>query len=120
MRCVLLRVVMAEAEFLYGSAARRRARPPAARRGRGLRVLRNGCGACMRPRHRGEGSIGPDLTHVVSRHYARRRTAFPPTRPLRPLDQRRQHVKPENLMPPYGIFTDAELTSLALYLDHLD
>ncbi len=28
--------------------------------------------------------------------------------------------KPENLMPPNGIFTDAELTSLALYLDHLD
>lgn len=90
------------------------------RSGRDLFMSR-GCGGCHTIRGTGAtGTIGPDLTHVGSRLslgagiLPNHADAF--ARWIRD----NQHLKPENLMPPFRIFTDAELGQLAAYLDHLD
>lgn len=91
-----------------------------ARDGRALFVS-HGCGGCHTIRGTGAlGVIGPDLTHVGSR--------FSLGAGILPNDaaafarwiRDNQHVKPENLMPAYQIFTDAELAALAAYLDQLE
>jgi cytochrome c oxidase subunit 2 len=99
------------------------ARPPAgeaAVQGHAL-FLASGCGGCHAVRGTGAaGVIGPDLTHVGSRH-SLAAASLPNDAPsFARWIRDGQHVKPENLMPPYGIFTDAELASLSDYLDHLD
>lgn len=118
--------VIAMAEDEFASWLRKEAsaaRPPASDaevEGHAL-FMRSGCGACHAVRGTGAaGIIGPDLTHVGSRH-----SLAAATLPNDPPSFARwirdgQHVKPENLMPPYGIFTNAELASLSAYLDHLD
>ena len=79
--------------------------------------LKSGCGACHTIRGtEAHGLVGPDLTHLGSR-----RSVAIDTLPLTPDNIARfiadgQHIKPGNLMPPFRIFSDAELEALSLYL----
>ncbi len=71
------------------------------------------------PRHGCPGTIGPDLTHVGSRHSLAAATLENDVAAFVRWIRDGQHVKPENLMPPFEIFTDDELRQLAAYLDQL-
>jgi cytochrome c oxidase subunit 2 len=79
--------------------------------------LAAGCGGCHAIRGtEATGTIGPDLTHIGSRS-----SVGAETLPLNEANLARfiedgQHVKPGNRMPPFGIFSDEELASLAAYL----
>jgi cytochrome c oxidase subunit 2 len=79
--------------------------------------LAAGCAACHAIRGIGaEGTVGPDLTHLGSR-----RSLAAATLPLTQENIARfiadgQHIKPNNRMPPFRIFSDAELQALAAYL----
>ena len=76
-----------------------------------------GCGACHTIRGTpAAGTVGPDLTRLGTR-----RSVGVDTLPLTQANIARfirdgQHVKPGNLMPPFRIFTAAELDALAAYL----
>jgi cytochrome c oxidase subunit 2 len=86
------------------------------RRGQDL-FLSAGCGACHTIRGtEAAGVVGPDLTHLGAR-----RSVGIDTMPLSAGNVARfitdnQHIKPGNLMPPFRIFTDEELTALSGYL----
>ena len=79
--------------------------------------LAAGCGACHAVRGtEAAGAIGPDLTHVGSRP-----SVGIDTLPLNEENLARfiadgQHIKPGNRMPPFRIFSDAELAALSAYL----
>jgi cytochrome c oxidase subunit 2 len=113
-------VAMPENEFETWLA--REASPAlVAQSGAGQRLFfAGGCGACHAIRGtRAQGRIGPDLTHLGSRM-----SLAAATLPNRAEDIARwirdsQHVKPENRMPPYGIFSADELAALAGYLADL-
>ena len=82
--------------------------------------LRNGCGAC----HSIRGSpavatIGPDLTHIASRHSIA--AASLPNQPdaIVRWIARPDHIKPGALMPPFGALPPAELGAIAAYLRSL-
>jgi cytochrome c oxidase subunit II len=82
--------------------------------------LSSGCVACHKVRGTdAQGTIGPDLTHVGSRHSLAAATLENDPDAFVRWIRDGQHVKPENLMPPYGIFTESELLQLASYLDQL-
>ncbi|KXF76601.1 cytochrome C oxidase subunit II [Paramesorhizobium deserti] len=88
-------------------------------RGREL-FLASGCGACHTVRGTtANGTIGPDLTHVGSRHSLAAATLPNNADAFARWIRDGQHIKPENLMPAYRIFTDEELASLSSYLAHL-
>ena len=94
-------------------------RDPQAQQGEML-FLASGCGACHAIRGTAaRGTIGPDLTHVGGRmslaaaSLPNNQAAF--ARWIRD----NQHVKPGNLMPPFGIFSDNELAALSYYLASL-
>jgi len=117
-------VAMAEDEFaawLRKEASP--ARPPAgadAAAGHAL-FMRSGCGGCHAVRGTdAAGTIGPDLTHVGGRRSLAAAALQNDAPSFARWIRDGQHVKPENLMPAFGIFTEAELTSLSLYLDQLD
>jgi len=62
------------------------------------------------------GKVGPDLTHLASR-----RSVGLDTLPMTEANIQRfihdgQHLKPGNLMPPFRIFTPADLDAIAVYL----
>lgn len=79
--------------------------------------LSSGCGACHAIRGtEARGIIGPDLTHLGSRRSLAAGTLRNDRAAIARWIAESQHVKPENLMPPYGIFTAAELDLLAAYL----
>ena len=83
--------------------------------------LNSGCGACHTIRGtEASGVTGPDLTHVGSRHSLAAATLPNTADAFARWISEAQHVKPDNLMPSFGIFTEAELASLAQYLDHLE
>ena len=92
---------------------------PEAVRGQAL-FMASGCGGCHTVRgSAARGTIGPDLTT-----YGARRSIAAGTLPNTPDDTARwiahnQTIKPENLMPPYGIFDATELRALAAYLHSL-
>jgi cytochrome c oxidase subunit 2 len=87
--------------------------------GRSL-FLSSGCVACHSVRGtEARGAIGPDLTHVGSRHSLAAATLENDVEAFIRWIRDSEHVKPENLMPPYGIFTQAELAQLSSYLDQL-
>ncbi|MDN5836934.1 MAG: cytochrome c oxidase subunit II [Nitrosospira sp.] len=79
-----------------------------------------GCGACHTirgtPAH---GVIGPDLTHVGSRLSLAAGVLPNTAEAFARWVANNQHIKPENKMPPYNIFTRSELEDLALYLESL-
>lgn len=88
-------------------------------RGREL-FLQSGCGACHAIRGTAAaGTLGPDLTHVGSR-----RTIgagmFPNNQgTLAGWIADSQHLKPNNRMPSFPVFTGEELRALAAYLESL-
>jgi cytochrome c oxidase subunit II len=99
------------------------ARPPesaAERLGQAL-FLESGCGACHRIRGTAAaGTIGPDLTHVGSR-MSLAAAALPNTaEAFARWIVGSQHIKPENLMPPYAMFDAAALAALGAYLESLE
>lgn len=80
----------------------------------------SGCVACHRVRGTvAQGTIGPDLTHVGSRHSLAAATLENDPAAFVRWIRDSQHVKPENLMPSLEIFTARELAQLASYLDQL-
>jgi cytochrome c oxidase subunit 2 len=117
-------VVQERADFdrwLEGQAAP--ARSPTtelAERGRDV-FLASGCGACHTVRGTAAGGVvGPDLTHVGSR-----RSLAAGTLPAEPEDFHRwvahpKTVKPEVIMPHFGMLPPDDLRALAAYLDGLE
>lgn len=89
---------------------------------RGLDLfLDNGCGACHAIRGiEATGSIGPDLTHVGSRLSLAAASLPNDAQAFARWIRDSQHVKPENLMPPYDHLGDDELMAIGTYLDSLD
>lgn len=87
-----------------------------ARRGSALFVAA-GCGSCHAVRGtRAIGTIGPDLTHIGSRR-AIGADLLPMTHAnLARFIVEGQVIKPGNRMPPFRIFTPAELDAVATYL----
>lgn len=116
-------VAMEEPQFaswLAGEMEPARApREPAEIAGRDL-FLKAGCGACHTIRGTpATGSIGPDLTHVGSRMTLGAATLANDAAAFARWIRDNQHVKPDNLMPPYRIFGDDELAAVAAYLESL-
>lgn len=82
--------------------------------------LSNGCGACHAIRGTGaRGVLGPDLTHLGSRTSLAAGILPNDVGAIGRWIASSQHIKPENKMPPYAIFTEAELADLASYLTGL-
>ncbi|HET6628162.1 MAG TPA: c-type cytochrome [Woeseiaceae bacterium] len=80
-----------------------------------------GCGGCHTVRGTAaRGTIGPDLTHVGSRLSLGAGILPNDAQAFARWIRDNQHVKPENLMPPFEIFDHAQLADLAAYLDHLE
>ncbi len=81
----------------------------------------NGCGACHRiggtP---AQGVIGPDLTHVGSRHSLAAATLPNDAEAFARWITDNQHIKPDNLMPPFRQLSAPDLAALAAYLDGLE
>jgi cytochrome c oxidase subunit 2 len=101
------------------AATARSAVEPAAREGEQL-FVRSGCGGCHAVRGTvANGRVGPDLTHVGSRHSLAAATLPNSPEAFGRWIAEGQHIKPENLMPPFRIFTDTELSSLSSYLAQL-
>jgi cytochrome c oxidase subunit 2 len=98
------------------------AAPPAgaeAARGQDAFVA-NGCGACHTIRGtKAGGLIGPDLTHVGSRLSIGAGALSNDTENLLRWIARTDHVKPEVLMPHFGMLPADELRALAAYLKGL-
>jgi cytochrome c oxidase subunit 2 len=94
-------------------------RGAAEERGR-LLFLSNGCGSCHTIRGtEARGVLGPDLTHLGSRTSLAAGILPNDAEALARWIVGNQHIKPENRMPPYAIFSDAELADLASYLTGL-
>ncbi|MGD9542507.1 MAG: c-type cytochrome [Methylocystis sp.] len=80
----------------------------------------NGCGACHAIRGTAAaGAIGPDLTHVGGRLSLAAATLPNDEAAFARWIKDNQHIKPGNLMPPYGIFSDSELAAVSNYLASL-
>ncbi len=83
--------------------------------------MTHGCGGCHTVRGTAaRGTIGPDLTHVGSRLSLGAGILPNDAEAFARWIRDNQHVKPENLMPPFRIFDDTELAQLAAYLEHLE
>jgi cytochrome c oxidase subunit 2 len=82
--------------------------------------LDNGCGACHTVRGtRANGTIGPDLTHVGSRMSLAAATLPNDAEAFARWIADNQHIKPDNLMPPFRQFEESELQAVAAYLESL-
>jgi cytochrome c oxidase subunit 2 len=93
---------------------------PAARRGAEL-FFANGCSACHRIRGTpAEGTIGPDLTHVASRHSIAAGTLPTETDAIARWLAETTGIKPGAHMPRFGMLPDDALRSLAAYLQELE
>lgn len=101
----------------------RDARPPRselARRGQDT-FLRNGCSACHAVRGTAaRGRLGPDLTHVGSRRLLA--AGVLPNTPagFRHWIEHTHAVKPDAVMPEFGMLPEADVRALATYLDGLE
>ena len=83
----------------------------------GALFLASGCGACHAVRGtEAAGTIGPDLTHIGSRPSVGIDTLPLTEENIALFIADGQHIKPGNRMPPFGIFSDAELAALSAYL----
>jgi cytochrome c oxidase subunit II len=83
--------------------------------------MTHGCGGCHTVRGTAaRGTIGPDLTHVGSRLSLGAGILPNDAEAFARWIRDNQHVKPENLMPPFEIFDDTQLAQLAAYLEHLE
>jgi cytochrome c oxidase subunit 2 len=82
--------------------------------------LSHGCGGCHTIRGTAAtGAIGPDLTHVGSRMSLAAAALPNDETAIARWIVDNQHIKPMNHMPPFGIFSQAELASLSRYLSGL-
>lgn len=116
-------VALPQAEFDTWLSAGQRTAPVAAgdveRRGSEL-FLAAGCGGCHTVRGTAaEGTIGPDLSRVGARRFLAAATIPGGRENLARFIADGQGLKPGNLMPPFRIFTPAELDVLAAYLASL-
>ncbi len=92
----------------------------AATAGRRL-FMTHGCAGCHAIRGTvARGTIGPDLTHVGGRLSLGAGVLPNEPQAMARWIRDTAHVKPENLMPPFSIFTDAELRDLATSLEGLE
>ena len=66
------------------------------------------------------GTIGPDLTHVGSRHSLAAGTLANEAEGFARWIVENQHIKPCNLMPSYRTFSADDLAAVAAYLDGLE
>lgn len=90
------------------------------REGRDLFVA-NGCGACHTVRGTpAAGAIGPDLTHLGSRHSLAAATMPNTAEAIAAWIVENQHIKPDNLMPEYGHLAPDAVASIAAYLAGLE
>ena len=88
-------------------------------RGREL-FLASGCGACHTVRGTpANGVIGPDLTHVGTRLTIGAGSLPNNAEALLRWIARTEHVKPEVLMPAFGMLPHEDLQALAIYLEGL-
>lgn len=89
---------------------------------RGRQVFaETGCGACHTVRGtEAAGIVGPDLTHVGSRHSLAAGTLPNDVDAFARWIADNQHIKPDNLMPPFGALDPGDLRALAHYLDGLE
>jgi cytochrome c oxidase subunit 2 len=117
--------VVAEEEAAFAAWLQRQAAPamppadPTLRRGRDV-FLRAGCGGCHTVRGtEATGQVGPDLTHVGSRHTLAAGTLHNHTGALATWIGHSQRIKPGNLMPSQTQLADAELEVLSAYLESL-
>lgn len=79
-----------------------------------------GCGACHRVRGtEATGTLGPDLTHVGGRLSLGAAILPNDREAFRRWIADNQHIKPDNLMPPFEL-PEEELGALAAYLDSLE
>jgi cytochrome c oxidase subunit II len=82
-----------------------------------LLFMASGCGACHAIRGTAAaGRIGPDLTHVGGRMSLAAATLPNNEAAIARWIRDNQHIKPQNLMPPFGIFNETELMALSRYL----
>jgi cytochrome c oxidase subunit 2 len=85
-----------------------------------LLFMTSGCGACHAIRGTSAaGRIGPDLTHVGGRMSLAAGTLANDEAAFSRWITDNQHIKPENLMPPFRIFSEGELAALSAYLANL-
>jgi cytochrome c oxidase subunit 2 len=92
---------------------------PAAMRG-AAELLANGCGACHAIRGTGaNGVVGPDLTHVGSRHSLAAGILPNDVGAFRRFLTRTGDVKPGVHMPAFGMLPPATVDALAAYLEGL-
>lgn len=92
---------------------------PFVQRGKEL-FLASGCGACHTIRGTtADGTLGPDLTHVGSRRTIAA-GSFPNNKgTLAGWISDSQHLKPNNKMPSFDVFTGEELRAVASYMESL-
>jgi cytochrome c oxidase subunit 2 len=117
-------VVLEPADFAAWLARQQEpARPPVlplAARGQEL-FLANGCGACHTVRGTpADGVVGPDLTHVGSRLSLGAGILPNDPEAFRRWIAHTEGVKPEVLMPAFGMLPPEDLQALAAYLDGLE
>lgn len=117
--------VVAEPRARFEAWLRHQARPaappvgPAAARGRDA-FLRHGCGACHAVRGTpARGTLGPDLTHVGSRRTLAAGTLANDVAGFRRWIRDTHAVKPEAVMPEFGMLPDAEVEAIARWLEGL-
>jgi cytochrome c oxidase subunit 2 len=80
----------------------------------------SGCGACHAVRGTdARGRIGPDLTHVGGRMSLAAAALPNDAASVARWIRDNQHIKPDNRMPPYRIFSEQELAELSAYLADL-
>lgn len=92
---------------------------PFVARGKEL-FLDAGCGACHTVRGTpADGTLGPDLTHVGSRQWIAAGTLPNNQGTLAGWVASSQHLKPNNKMPSFPVFTGPDLRALAAYLESL-
>ncbi|MGZ8175766.1 cytochrome c oxidase subunit II [Methylobacter sp.] len=83
--------------------------------------LSSGCAGCHTVRGiLADGKIGPNLTHVGSRLSLGAGILANTKEGFAKWISQHKTVKPENLMPPFDIFSESELQSLADYLNSLE
>ncbi|HEU4813910.1 MAG TPA: cytochrome c oxidase subunit II [Xanthomonadaceae bacterium] len=99
------------------------ARPPGTALARDGQVafLRNGCAACHAIRGTdARGRLGPDLTHVGSRRLLAAGVLPNDVAGFRRWIADTHDVKPDAVMPEFGMLPDAQVHAIAAYLDGLE
>lgn len=96
--------------------------PAATQNNRGAALFNAaGCGGCHAVRGtQAQGVIGPDLTHVASRHSLAAATLDNNEEAFGRWLRTHHEIKPENRMPRFDFLTDKEIDRLAAYLGSLE